>query len=49
VIRHDGKVMDAMRQTLPPPFDAWQLVGSRFEANVRSSYKRQSKMMILRS
>ncbi|HSQ16522.1 MAG TPA: MBL fold metallo-hydrolase [Anaerolineales bacterium] len=42
VVQAGGSVEDALRQTLPPPFDAWQAVGQRFEANVRSAYKRQS-------
>ncbi len=43
VIRRGGTVRDALRETLPPPFDAWQKLGHRFEANVRSSFKRQSQ------
>jgi len=44
VIRRGGKLRDALRETLPPPFDAWQAVGRRFEVNVRSSFKRQSRL-----
>ena len=42
VVQSGGTVEDALRKTLPPPFDAWQAIGQRFEANVRSSFKRQS-------
>jgi cyclase len=42
VVQAGGSVNDALRQTLPEPFAAWQAVGHRFEANVRASYKRQS-------
>lgn len=42
VLKAGGTVEDALRQTLPPPFDAWQASRQRFEVNVRSSYKRQS-------
>jgi cyclase len=42
VVRDGGSVDDALRQTLPTPFDAWQIMGRRFEANVRASYERQS-------
>lgn len=34
---------DALRQTLPPPFDAWQGIGCRFDANVRGLFQRQRK------
>mgnify|MGYP001038366280 FL=1 len=40
-----GGVEDALRQHLPAPFDAWQMIGHRFEANVRASYRRQSAAM----
>lgn len=43
VIRRGGALKDALKQTLPPPFNEWQLIGSRFEANVRGSFKRQSQ------
>ena len=43
VIQGGGTLDDALLQTLSPPFDAWQKIGHRFEANVRSSYKRQSQ------
>ncbi len=42
VVQAGGSVEDALCQTLPEPFAAWQAVGHRFEANVRASYKRQS-------
>jgi glyoxylase-like metal-dependent hydrolase (beta-lactamase superfamily II) len=42
VILSGGTLNEALRQTLPPPFDIWQGMGRRFEANVRSSFKRQS-------
>ena len=43
VIQAGGAVEDALQQPLPPPFDAWQMGGmNRFEANVRSAYKRLS-------
>ena len=43
VIRAGGAVEDALQQPLPPPFDAWLMGGmNRFEANVRSAYKRLS-------
>jgi hypothetical protein len=43
VIKTGGAVEDALQQLLPAPFDAW-LMGrmGRFEANVRSAYKRLS-------
>lgn len=37
-----GSEEDALKQKLPPPFDSWQAIGQRFEANIRSSFKRQS-------
>ncbi len=41
VIGEGGTVEDALRQPLPAPFDAWLPAGRvRFEANMRSSYKR---------
>jgi glyoxylase-like metal-dependent hydrolase (beta-lactamase superfamily II) len=43
VIQRGSTVKDALRETLPPPFDVWQKLGHRFEANVRSSFKRQSQ------
>jgi cyclase len=43
VIQRGGTLRDALNQTLPPPFDDWQRIGSRFEANVRGSFKRQSR------
>lgn len=39
-VRAGDTVEEALRQTLPPPFDAWQVVGQRFEANVRGAFKR---------
>jgi cyclase len=43
VIQEGGAVEDALQQPLPPPFDAWLTGGmNRFEANVRSAYKRLS-------
>jgi cyclase len=43
VIKAGGAVEDALQQPLPAPFDAWLRGGvNRFEANVRSSYKRLS-------
>jgi cyclase len=43
VIQEGGAVEDALQQPLPPPFDAWLMGGmNRFEANVRSAYKRLS-------
>jgi len=44
VIQRGSTVKDALRETLPPPFDAWQKIGHRFDANVRSSFKRQSQL-----
>jgi glyoxylase-like metal-dependent hydrolase (beta-lactamase superfamily II) len=41
VIQRGGTIPDALRQALPPPFDAWQGIGRRFEANVRGSFQRQ--------
>jgi glyoxylase-like metal-dependent hydrolase (beta-lactamase superfamily II) len=43
VIRRGGKLKDALNETLPTPFDAWQAVGRRFESNVRGSFKRQRR------
>jgi glyoxylase-like metal-dependent hydrolase (beta-lactamase superfamily II) len=44
VIKLGGSVEDALQQPLPAPFDAWLMGGmNRFEANVRSAYKRLSK------
>jgi cyclase len=43
VILSGGSVEDALAQTLPPPFDAWQVMSRRFEGNVRASFKRQSR------
>jgi len=45
VIRGGGTLREALKQTLPPPFDKWQHIGSRFGANVRGSFKRQSRSM----
>lgn len=45
VVQTGGSVDDALQQTLPAPFDAWQAVGHRFAANVRASYRRQSAAM----
>ena len=42
VVQAGGSVDDALRLTLPEPFAAWQAIGHRFEANVRTSYKQQS-------
>jgi cyclase len=42
VVQAGGSVEDALLQTLPAPFDAWQAVGHRFEANVRASFRKQS-------
>jgi glyoxylase-like metal-dependent hydrolase (beta-lactamase superfamily II) len=43
VIKAGGAVEDALQQPLPAPFDAWLTGGmNRFEANVRSAYKRLS-------
>jgi len=42
VIQAGGSVEDALQQTLPAPFDAWQVTGQRFEANVRASFRKQS-------
>jgi cyclase len=43
VIQAGGAVEDALQQPLPPPLDAWLTGGmNRFEANVRSAYKRLS-------
>jgi cyclase len=43
VVRSGGSLEDSFHQVLPPPFDAWQAMGGRFEANVRASYKHHSK------
>jgi len=42
VVQAGGSVEDALQQTLPAPFDAWQATGHRFEANVRASFRKQS-------
>jgi cyclase len=43
VIKVGGSVENALQQPLPAPFDAWLTGGmNRFEANVRSAYKRLS-------
>ena len=43
VIKMGGAVGDALQQPLPALFDAWLMGGmNRFEANVRSAYKRLS-------
>jgi cyclase len=42
VVQAGGSLKDALSQTLPAPFDAWQAVGQRFEANVRAVFKWQS-------
>ena len=43
VIKAGGVVDDALQRPLPAPFDAWLMGGmGRFEANVRSAYKRLS-------
>lgn len=44
VIRRGGMLKDALQETLPPPFDAWMKGSLRFEANVRSEFKRQKKV-----
>jgi cyclase len=41
VVKAGGQVEDALAQTLPSPFDAWQVNSRRFEANVRASFERQ--------
>jgi glyoxylase-like metal-dependent hydrolase (beta-lactamase superfamily II) len=43
VVQSGGTLDDALRETLPAPFDAWQVVGWRFESNVRASFRQQSK------
>ncbi len=43
VIQRGETITDALRQVLPPPFDTWQGLGRRFEANVRGSFQRQRK------
>jgi glyoxylase-like metal-dependent hydrolase (beta-lactamase superfamily II) len=45
VVQAGGAVEDALGQTLSPPFDSWQVVGRRFEANVRASYERQRQQV----
>ena len=45
VVQAGGSVEDALRQHLPAPFDTWQAIGHRFEANVRASYRRKSAAM----
>ena len=41
VIRRGGSVDDALRITLPAPFEAWKATGRRrFETNVRTIYQR---------
>lgn len=43
IVREGGTVEEALQQKLPAPFDRWLIGGmARFEANVRSSYERQS-------
>jgi hypothetical protein len=43
VIQAGGAAEDALQQPLPSPFDVWLTGGmNRFEANVRSAYKRLS-------
>jgi len=43
IVREGGSVEEALQQSLPEPFDDWLVGGmARFEANVRSSYERQS-------
>lgn len=43
IVSEGGSVEEALRQSLPEPFDDWLLGGmARFEANVRASYERQS-------
>ena len=45
VIEAGGSVDDALREPLPPPFDAWLMGGmSRWEANVRSAYERLGRV-----
>jgi len=43
VVQAGGTVEDALQETLPPPFDAWQVIGQSFEYNVRASFKRHSR------
>jgi cyclase len=45
VTQAGGTVEDALSQTLPAPFDAWQKVGVRFETNVRSAYEKQIRLI----
>jgi len=42
VVLAGGSVEDALQQILPAPFNAWQVTGHRFEANVRASFRKQS-------
>jgi glyoxylase-like metal-dependent hydrolase (beta-lactamase superfamily II) len=42
VVQNGGTVEDALDETLPAPYDTWQVKGFRFESNVRSSFSRQS-------
>ena len=44
VVNEGGTIKDALAQTLPAPFDSWQTKGKRFEANIRSSFKRQRRL-----
>lgn len=46
VVQSGGTVEDALCQTLPAPFDAWQKVGIRFETNVRAAYERHQKNLL---
>lgn len=39
-VQAGGTVQDALSQTLPVPFDRWQVIGSRFEANVSALFER---------
>ncbi|MCU0486038.1 MAG: hypothetical protein MUC85_07980 [Anaerolineales bacterium] len=43
MIERGGTISDALGERLPPPFDAWQGAGRRFEANVRGAFRRQRK------
>lgn len=38
VVQDGGTLQDALHQTLPPPFNEWQVIGRRFEANMHSFY-----------
>lgn len=43
IVNEGGSVQEALRQSLPEPFDDWLIGGmARFESNVRSAYERQS-------